>query len=197
MVFSYNIRWVLGLQQYISAPAYCAPAQHQHVIFLPLLSLTVLPLGPPSCQFPAACTTQFRVSVYVFLCHLFCSLIFFFPLDFFLFLGFFLLHTWVESIGVSLLLICLQTCKEQSWYMTWIGQESLNKVTWPWSSNKSAKKGKFHHGPSATSEAASPPVDRVQLPPLWASTDRWEVPSWISGCLFLFGVQCTPQRNKT
>ena len=122
---------------------------------------------------------------------------FFFPLDFFLFLGFFLLHTWVESIGVSLLLICLQTCKEQSWYMTWIGQESLNKVTWPWSSNKSAKKGKFHHGPSATSEAASPPLDGGQRPPFWVSTDRLEVPSQTSGCLFLFGVQCIPQRNKT
>ena len=135
-------------------------------------------------------------SVHLCMCHLFCSLIFF-PLVFFLFLGFFLLHTWVESIGVSLLLICLQTCKEQSWYMTWIGQENLNKVTRPGSSNKLAKKGKFHHGPSATSEAASPPLDGVQRPPFWVSTDRLEVPSQTSGCLFLFGVQCIPQRNKT
>ena len=80
-----------------------------------------------------------------------CFVPWFFSLVFFLFLGFFLLHTWVESIGVSLLLICLQTCKEQSWYMTWIGQESLNKVTWPWSSNKSAMKG------NSTTDPQPPP----------------------------------------
>ena len=159
-------------------------------------AVTVLPLGPPACQLPPVSTTQFCVSVCVFLCHLFSSLIFF-SLVFMLFLGFFLLHTWVESIGVSLLLICLQTWREQSWYMTWIGQENLNKVTWPWSSNKPAKKGKFHHRPSATSEAASPLVKGIQHPTFWASTERWEVSTWISGRFFLFGVQCIPQRNRT
>ena len=163
--------------------------------YLPSFSLhDCVTLGPSHLPIPR-CIHHSVPSICVCVLVSFVLFLDFFSLNFFLFLGFFLLHMWVVN-RFSLLLICLQTWKEQSWYMTWISQENLNKVTWPWSSNKSVKKGKFHHRPSATSEAASPPVDGVQLPPFWVSTDRWESSSWISGCLFLFGVLCIPQRNK-
>ena len=98
----------------------CIPCTYSApTIYLPSFTLRdCVTLGPSRLPIPRCIHHSVPSIWYVFLCHLFCSLIFF-SLDFFLFLGFFLLYTWVESIGVSLLLICLQTWKEQA--DIWLG----------------------------------------------------------------------------